>query len=149
MRLRRRFIPPVFAISVAAVSSLPIWTDWFTDRGANLLSLGIAVAGFLFKATLFSYMRHRMATEDRRLTVFGRSIVDHWTGIVVFDAAMAGVFATLFLLTLAAEQTPRWLVLANRSAINGGVALVIATGTAVAWEMRKSGARLRVHEEES
>lgn len=148
MTMHRRWIPPIFALAVTTVSSLPIWSGWFSDRAANLLSLGIAAFGFIFKAFLFGYMRRRMAAGNRRLTVFGRAIVDHWSAIVVFDVAIAGVFLTLFLLTLAAGKVPLWLVLANRSAINGGVALVIATGSAVAWEMHKirENDALAVHE---
>lgn len=106
----------------------------------------------MFKASLFYYMRHRMVSKLRRLTVFGQSIVDHWTGIVIFDIVMAGVFATLFSLTIdSSTPPPRWLVLLNRSAINECVALVIATGIAVAWEMRKVSEEdlLSVHELES
>lgn len=96
----RRLIPILFAASVVAVSSTPIWTNFYSEREADLLSLGIAVGGFMFKASLFYYMRHRMVSKMRRLTVFGQSIVDHWTGIVIFDTVMAGVFLTLFSLTL-------------------------------------------------
>lgn len=147
----RRLIPILFAASVVAVSSTPIWTNFYSEREADLLSLGIAVGGFMFKASLFYYMRHRMVSKMRRLTVFGQSIVDHWTGIVIFDTVMAGVFLTLFSLTLHADKPPRWLVLSNRSAINGCVALVICTGCAVAWEMHKvlEGDLLSVHEIEN
>lgn len=149
--LARRLIPITFATIVGVVSSTPIWTTWFSDRSADMLSLGIAAVGFLFKAALFYYMRHRMVSKLRRLTVFGQSIVDHWTGIVIFDIVMAGVFSTLLGITIYADKPPRWLVLLNRSAINECVALVIATGFAVAWEMHKVREEdlLSVHEIET
>jgi hypothetical protein len=150
-RLRRRMLPILFAIVVAAISSLPIWTDWFSDRGASLLTLGIAAGGFVFKSALFSYMRHRMASESRRLTLFGEALVDYFTALVVLDLVMVLVFGTLFLLTYRMTNNlkpiPMWLTIANRSAINGGVALIAATGLAVAFEMRSVGARLDVHED--
>lgn len=137
MKLRRRLLPPAFAATIAFISALPILTPWFTERQSNLLSLGIAMVGFFLKALLFSYMRHRMVTTKRKLTIFGQAIVDHWSGIMVFDASMVLVFFTLFLLNFAYRTVHHWLVIVNRSAINGGVALVVATGIAVAWEMHK------------
>lgn len=146
-RFWRRLIPVVFALAVTAVSSVPIWSDRFSGRGANLLTLGIAVAVFIFKSALFAYMRRRMVLETRRLTMFGRALVDYFSALVLLDLVMAMVFSTLFWLSSREVLIPRWLTLANRSAINGGAALILGTGLAVAWEMRAAGARLDVHED--
>lgn len=147
MRLRRRLIPPLFALTIAGITALPILTPWFSERSANLLSLGIAAGGFFFKSGLFGFMRQRMTDPHRRLTLFGEALVDYFSALVVLDVAMVVVFGTLFSLTYRGIAIPHWLTIANRSAINGGVALILGTGGAVTHEMIEAGERLEVHED--
>jgi hypothetical protein len=57
--------------------------------------------------------------------------------------------ASLRLAPAERKPFPFWLRVSDRAAPIAGVALVISAGGAVACEMRKSGARLRVHGEAS
>lgn len=147
--MKRRLIPPGFAIFVALASLLPLFVDWFTEREETIISLSIAVFVFAFQAALSAYMRWRMTVGHAKLTIFGRSIVDYFSSLVVFALIMCGVFGTLLILTAGFDwgnPPPQWLTLANRAAINGGGGLILATGAAVWFEMGRSD-DLEVHAE--
>lgn len=147
MNLRRRLIPPLLAIVVGLATLSPLLTDWPSEADANRWTLFALAGMFTFKAALFLWMRQRMVDGVRTLTRFGSALVDFFTAVVLCDLALVVVFGIAYGYARAGRLSPFWLRLSDRAALIAGAAFVISTGGAVAFEMRRSGIQLRVHEE--
>lgn len=151
MRLRRRAIPFLVFVLVIAATSLPIWSGKFDRKEANQWTIGFVIAVFAFKAALFYAMRRRIAPPHRTLTSFGYSIIDFFFALVLFAMTFAGVFIAAYhfavhpVVISGCPGPPRWFQLYSRTAIAGVGALIIATGSAVFYEMWKVAGRLIVH----
>lgn len=145
--LRRRLVPPLIALLFGLATVSPLLTNWPSEGNANKWTLFGLAGMFVFKAVLFWWMRQRMCAGIRVLTRFGAALVDWFTAIVLADLALVLVFGIAYWYARDGRISPLWLRLSDRSALVAGGVLVIATGAAVAYEMRVSGATLRVHVE--
>jgi apolipoprotein N-acyltransferase len=152
MRLRRRVIPLVIALAFGLAAFSPVVSGWPSDPVADKWTLFAVAWMFAFKAGLFWWMRQRMHDGIRRLTRFGAALVDFFTGVVFCDLALVVVIAVAYWYArscaCAKPTSPYWLRLSDRSVLIAGVALVISTGGAVAFEMRRAYPHLNVHENE-
>lgn len=146
-RLKRRAIPFAFAGAVVVMTALPLAAGWLERPQAIKYALLFCTIVFLFKAALFSVMRARMTTKQRELTVFGTALVDVFTGLITLAVVFAAVFGVLFYLADTRGQQPSWFRITYLSAIAGAGSLIIATGVAVLYEMRRVGGDLAVHED--
>lgn len=133
--LKRRAIPYLAGIPGAGAAFLPVvWA---------LLFLTIA---FLFKAYLFIWMRRTMTDKRRSLSVFGYALVDFFASLTLFAIVMAVVFGVLYWFATQGQQQTAFMVTVDRAAIGGGCAIIVASGIAVAYEMRRAaGHGLSVH----
>lgn len=135
IHMKRRAVPYLAGIPGAGAAFLP--------TALALLFLTIA---FLFKAALFVWMRHRMTDDRRQLTIFGYALVDFFSSLTLFAGVMAGVFGVLYVFATQGKEQPGFMVTIDRAAIGGGCAIIVASGIAVAYEMRRAaGHRLSVH----
>jgi hypothetical protein len=144
--IKSRMIPFVVAALVVIVTSIPIWSGVFSERAATLWTIFFLVVIFLFKTVLFWWMRRRMTEPGRVLTNFGQAILDFFTALILFSLTFSIIFGLTYYYALSEQIQPDWLRLYNRVAIAGVGSLVIGTGVAVAWEMRRIRGVLLVHE---
>lgn len=148
-RLMRRLIPVGVALTLTGLALYPALTDMVTESEWLRWSLLLLAGMFLFKTMVFTWMRQTMVDQTRRLTVFGCALVDFFTAIVVCDLLLVYLFFTGYLAAREGRQTASFTVrVMGRSGLVGGVSLVLGTGFAVAWEMRRAKGHVRVHVEE-
>lgn len=148
--MRRRTIPFALALLVLLVGLAPLKIGAINAEQADIWTLILASFVFAFKSGLFAWMRYRMVTDTRRLTVFGLALVDFFTALTVMAIVLAAVFMVTFVYAYQGT-TPLSIGLRtlNRACIVSAGVLVIATGTAAAFEMRRAGIKLSVHEDRS
>lgn len=142
MKLRRRWIPPIFAILTTGIWIALIAFDAITEHQASqltLLNLGI---GYAVKTGGFWYMRHRMLEDSRKLTIFGLSIIDFFLALIIFSATLTVISFALFFIDGSPSLAFR---LFNRLSTNLVIWLIIGTEAAVIYEMRRAPLPLEVH----
>lgn len=151
--MRRRLIPPLIASIVLGIGAALTFTEVLSDETADLGLLGFCAIVFAFKFALFVWMRQRMRNNIKGLTVFGLAITDWFLSLAILAAVLTYVFAQLWWIgTSGSAQDGGPLVSEelrkiNRSLIAVSGMLVVLTGGAVAYEMRKAGENLSVHKE--
>jgi hypothetical protein len=143
-----RCLPFAVAVLALIVGLVPLWIDTVNASDADLWTLLLAAGVFAFKSALFFWMRYRMTTDRRRLTTFGMALVDFFTALTVLAVVLAVTFTVNAAYAWGDPSPPpvatRTIM---RACIVGAGVLVVATGIAAAWEMRRAGLTLSVHDE--
>lgn len=142
---KRRYVPPAGALVMTLVASLPIWWGDFSAVQANRWSLVALILVFVFMGALFYTMRSRMTSSARHLTIFGQALVDYFSALVGLSGTMVVVWTTLLALSISLRPTPNWLGTLNRALIAGSGTLIVLTGAAVFYELKRAGGRPSVH----
>ena len=147
----RRWIPFTVSAVVLLVCLTPLYSPRVDAQTANLVTLVSASGVFAFMALMFGWMRYRMVTDTRGMTIFGLSLVDFFTAHIVLAAVWSGVYAVLafWAVTHPGDLVPDWIRTINRATIIAGGALIVGTGIAVGIEIRRAGIFLSVHRDEA
>lgn len=145
---RRRVIPGAIGLTVAGVLlALPRF-GWMGEATANRLTLILAAVGFAFKAAEYYAMRRRMVRSAPRekLSVFGLSLIDWFTALIVFALTFVVLFTVSYYYAYEHGTPPPISVsIVTRALLNGAIAFVLASGAAAWFEMQRAGDRLAVH----
>lgn len=146
----RRWLPFGLSALVLIICLAPLYSDRIDALTADLYTLPLASGVFAFMAVMFGWLRYRMVTDSRPMTVFGLSLVDFFTAHIVLAAVWSGVYLVLFwwAKTHPGEVQPTDIRTINRATIIAGGALIVSTGIAVAYELRRAGIDLAVHQED-
>lgn len=143
--MKRRFVPFGIAAGVLAVCLSPLVVS-MDQNTADRYTVLIAAIVFACKAVLFYWIRHRMRTDPRPMTFFGVTLLDFFAALTAFAVSLAVVYGYLFWLAIEGHRLDGTIRTIQRAAIVSGGALIVATGIAVAVELRRSGPLLSVHE---
>lgn len=139
LRLRRRVLPFMAATVVAVLAALPtIFPERFDRRDALLWTFVFLTAVFGFKAYEFGLIAWRISRHGERLTVFGLSLVDFFRGLAVLALSFASLWGVWAWYTYHEEGIPGQTVEWFRIILTWGGSLVMFTGFAVDFEMRRA-----------
>lgn len=147
--MKRRIIPPALSLIALLATAIPAINDWISEKEWLLWTLAILAGLFVFTAGLFFWMRWTMIDQRRRLTIFGRALIDFFGAIVICFLGLALLFGSTYgALERGYLTLPFWARVADRSILVSGTVFVMSTGVAVAFEMHKARGHVRVHFEE-
>lgn len=147
--MRRRLIPPLIALAVFAVGFILSFSDELGETRADEIIIAVCAAVFAGKTALFLWMRHRMCTNPKGLTVFGKAIVDWFAFLALMAVILTYIFALLLYQTVTNDTSAyvfsHTVRVVNRLLLASSGVLVIIGGVAVAYEMKLAGMNLSVH----
>ncbi len=144
--MTRRWIPPIAAVLVATLATLPIWLGVAAEVAANRWTLTLVAVVFAFKAAIFAWMRQRMGGGES-LTLFGMALRDFFLSLTLNALALTAFFGVFAWASWQAIALERWQIVALRAALASSGTLLIGTGFGTCWEMgrARTGPRMVVH----